>query len=739
MKTKITCKNGNKSGKSVSPIACISALLCFIVIANSTIAAPALQENTDAYLLTLGRIQLRFSKGPVPGLCGLTDKTKNRVWADSDYKWKLEIAPGDAPDPTNMIKSTQPEDNHIKFTDLGQDGYKAQLTARMVDCTVIINYQIPIDGSFMEEQITIVNKRNEPIRITDWDFGPARRLNGGTWPAPLPGLEKFRAAAVPWRRQIFDAQTIQDYDLKTLLSIKGGQNPFSPHGFRLQPITHALTSDAWALINDTVALLVTKYAPSHIEYSVLRHETREGPYVPTRAFDNMPRESRNEYLLFGGSMRCRQDPTPDLLPPSKKFVLGLTRYDLYDGDWREAFDIFKTNMNAWGNGLPQDYETFIHWNELYDNKVKWYITGEELVKSKQEHYLLKHLRIHAQKAVDYSCETLYLDPGWDTNFASSIKLMKQEYGLKVALHTPLAGWCNMTSYPKSAYRLDQNGKRLKNLCGGSKQYLQVKAQRLRKLAADGASFLMFDGSFYTGRCYDPTHGHSIPYTRDNHMMAYKWLAQQVHEVNPDLKIEMHELMTVLPYCPVYLGYRHGGGWDEMWGYEMMWSSPAKELLSGKAIVAYYFNLAYDIPIYLHINLSLDNENALGLWWFASTVRHLGIGGTHKNPEVVKTQQEAMKLYRSLKRYFVNGKFVGLHEMAHLHTLPDETGGVLNLFNIDKEEKIVTCDIPADRLKVKPDTPMQNVDAKLQWKDSLLHIECSLPTMAPKLLILKPKP
>ena len=55
-----------------------------------------------------------------------------------------------------------------------------------------------------------------------------------------------------------------------------------------------------------------------------------------------------------------------------------------------------------------------------------------------------------------------------------------------------------------------------------------------------------------------------------------------------------------------------------------------DLLSGKALSLYEYNLAYDIPLYLHIHCGQDNQQMLAFWWYASTCRHLGIGGV-KDP------------------------------------------------------------------------------------------------------------
>ena len=75
----------------------------------------------------------------------------------------------------------------------------------------------------------------------------------------------------------------------------------------------------------------------------------------------------------------------------------------------------------------------------------------------------------------YSCEALYLDPGWDNDFATFrwgekwlgprkafVDEMQSKYGLKVSLHTPLASWMSVgwpmggtsapSTYPAASHR-----------------------------------------------------------------------------------------------------------------------------------------------------------------------------------------------------------------------------------------------------------------------------------------------
>lgn len=197
--------------------------------------------------------------------------------------------------------------------------------------------------------------------------------------------------------------------------------------------------------------------------------------------------------------------------------------------------------------------------------------------------------------------------------------------------------------------------------------IEEKVRRLWKLAGNGAVFFMFDGTWFTGPCYSREHGHSIPLKREEHCKAILKMAQLVHEKYPDVLIEAHDPITsgsYVRYAPIY--YLHGlpGSFDEIWGLEYMWD-PMDGLLSRRALSLYYINLAYEIPIYLHIDLRKDNEDALMFWWYASTCRHLGVGGKHEDPKVWNAHKEAMKLY---KKFYTRGTFYRLEETVHAHTL-----------------------------------------------------------------------
>jgi hypothetical protein len=237
------------------------------------------------------------------------------------------------------------------------------------------------------------------------------------------------------------------------------------------------------------------------------------------------------------------------------------------------------------------------------------------------------------------------------------------------------------------------------LCLGSRQYLDEAAKRLLANCADGAAFLMFDGNWWNGGCVNTHHGHPIPYRIEDHIRANIDLVQRVHAQYPKVLIELHDPVaggSPVRYTPVYYKYGLPGSYDENWGFELMWD-PMADLREGRARALYYYDLGCNVPLYLHIDLRKDNEHAVVLWWYASTCRHLGIGGTSPNPAVVQAQKGAMKRYRELDRFYKRGEFFGINEEIHLHVLPEENAFVVNLFNLSDQPRTITGSIALDKM------------------------------------------
>jgi hypothetical protein len=175
---------------------------------------------------------------------------------------------------------------------------------------------------------------------------------------------------------------------------------------------------------------------------------------------------------------------------------------------------------------------------------------------------------------------------------------------------------------------------------------------------------------------------------EDHCRANLDLARRVHAKYPHVLIEMHDMIAgghFARYVPIYYKYGLPGSYDDNWGFELMWH-PLSDIRSGRARSLYYYNLGCNIPTYTHIDLRDDNEHCLALWWFASTCRHLGIGGTHSDPMVVTAQKLAMQRYHRLERFYKRGEFYGISEEVHIHVLPDEEALVVNIFNLSNESR-----------------------------------------------------
>jgi hypothetical protein len=130
----------------------------------------------------------------------------------------------------------------------------------------------------------------------------------------------------------------------------------------------------------------------------------------------------------------------------------------------------------------------------------------------------------------------------------------------------------------------------------------------------------------------------------------------------------------------------------------MWDSMA-DIKALRCLSLYYSNLSSNIPFYLHVNLRGDNTDAIVLWWYASTCRHLGIGGTAKDPAVVAAEKAAMKRYRAAEDLYKRGEFFGISEEIHVHALGNRVA--VNVFNLDDRARIIEGSIRLSEIGLDP--------------------------------------
>lgn len=624
-------------------------------------------------------------------------------------------------------------------------------------------YRIPKDSPWIEEEITLTNLSEHPVALPDLRAGfvlPVT-MEGGAVDSPL---KDFKYTAVAYRREPTGNRTqYADYTLLQVLTelrhselraqarTQQWDRVYVAENYSMgliQTDYPQYASEGWVLTDGRRGFLVTKYSQQGMEWALL---------------DRVPLGRDQLGLRWGGLGIFQGDPEdPALLAPQASHRFGVTRITAYEGGMIEGFYAYRAETEARGMGCPRDFNPPVHWNELYDNKLWWLPDwGMDRPENRKKYYTLDDLKDGAAKARDIGCEALYLDPGWDTLFASKIwdearlgklqdftAMLRRDYGLKLSLHTPLSGWCDPSTYSRDIDRMNRDGTRVENsLCGASQQYIDESLKRFLVLAAGGAAFFMFDGTMMNGICWDPHHGHPVPSRREDHVEATNRLAFLIHEQYPGVLIEMHDQIlggTSLRYVPTYYGYgrrdldKNGGathGFDTVWGFELMWS-PMKDLVGGHSMALYYYNLAYSLPLYLHIDLRKDNPQCLMFWWNASTCRHLGIGGTHPDPAVRAAQKDAMANYRRLEDFFKRGTFYGLDEMVHVHVHPSEPAAVMSVFNLESHPVQRHIEFNLPQIGLNKSRQYAASGAELTRRGELYVLEVSVPALGHALVELR---
>ena len=163
----------------------------------------------------------------------------------------------------------------------------------------------------------------------------------------------------------------------------------------------------------------------------------------------------------------------------------------------------------------------------------------------REFYSRDLMLAEAAKAKELGCEALYLDPGWDTgpshhiwdaarlgSMESFVKTCKKDYGLKVSLWIGTGGmpptYADPEACPPEARVVDKDGTaNAASTASPRPAFLDTKEKRLLELCRNGVAFMMFDSTQYSGPCYDKTHGHSIPSTREEHAKALLELTRRI--------------------------------------------------------------------------------------------------------------------------------------------------------------------------------------------------------------------
>lgn len=603
---------------------------------------------------------------------------------------------------------------------------------------VEVTQRFHIAPGSVKETITLRNLGSESVTL--WDIGLGFSADLGRRP-------NWRLCAIPFRVQLDGSR--HDYSATDLTEGRFRNAVYRDPTRPEPPLIEEgrLRSEAWAWWADGHGLLVAKHNSADIELSVA---------APLR-------QGERTVLRFGGVGTClyREPSKGHFLAPGQSFTFGTTHYVHVEGKIEDAFACYRELLDSFGHGFPTDYTPPVNWNELYD--IGWYHSDAKELKT---HYTRDALRGEADKARACGCDLLYLDPGWEmaegtTQWDESrlgtvegfTRLLDEEYGLQLGLRTILRCYRehwdrrHMVQHPAT----DKTpitawpDQKLWELCLCDRTFRDLKVARILDVVRGGVRFLMVDEMDWRGPCHDPSHGHGVPTTADDHVRAVYALCRELKRRCPELVIECHD--PIWPwhtciYVPTYFqqGFSGRGAYDENWGFEYMWNC-LDDLRTGKALALYYYNLACNIPLYLHITMAADNDNCLFFWWAASTVRHIGIGGKHGHPSVnpkdlpaydpekrFAAYRKQMALYSRLKPYFARGTFHGLHEHVHLHTLADRSGGVVVLFNITNADR--TMETRIDQRTLRTEGRPRVEGAAVAAEDGMLVIRADVAAMSP---------
>lgn len=624
----------------------------------------------------------------------LADRSTGFAWADGPYEYRVD---------------TEVEVGQLRHVGLRQIAVARQsnsiriygkLAGLEVEHTLSLHQQHPI----LNEHIIMRNPGNSEIALRDLAFGMIKPFASAGGHVEQ-NLQQDRWIAVPFRDEpgVPVGSERKDFTFDELLRTRGRVPAFDdehPYGYTLGK---GWGSEAWAWLHGSMALGIFKFNQEAMEFAAIS---------PLKTLSGA-------VLRFGGSATVAGNPLAlARIRPGASVVLGLTRYQLVEGAYREVCYAFRDLLDQEGARFPPTYDPPVLWDELFDTE-EWNIWtpghpgGYRM--TRPHTYTREIMFGQAAKALEYHCDALYFDPGWDTDFgtllwgtdwlgnrADFILQLKNRFELELGLEGVFATWLSVDphcgkgvlSWPREAFRMSADGKVLEGkLCMGSQQYLEEALRRVLPHFRDGVRWMMIDGNWYPGECYNPAHGHPVPYTIEDHWRANIELVSRIHSKYPQVYLELHEPVTwaTQRYSPIYYKYCPPLSHDENWAFEMMWA-PLEQIKSGRALVLYNYNLACNIPLYTTVNLGEDNEHCLALWWFASTCRHLGVGGINPNPMIAMAQKSAIAKYQKLNRFFKRGKFYGYGESVHAHVLPSENAFVVLIFNLSTEVRRIKADI-----------------------------------------------
>ncbi len=627
---------------------------------------------------------------------------------------------------------------------------KILIEGKFRDTAIEIEHEFELkkDSKWLKEYITLKNQGTKRVRLGLINLG-FKKAFFKQYEGWVDHLDEYTLTAIPTRRFIHYGKDRKKecFNASDLLFNAWVYKEDEMPGF---------CSEGWLWGNSNGGLLICKYNLTELEFSRFK---RFASVLPGRGCED-------EYLIFGGASLCQGNPElATTLDPGESYTFGVSKYCVYEGDYKNGYYLYRSHLNDEGHVIPKNYTPPINWNELYN--LGWVNEQVGFFKSDNqfELYTLEDLYSEAEIARDIGAECLYIDPGWNTFMGSELwneerfgslkdfsKIIHEKYKLKLGLHLMMnfEGLNELEEF----YLKNQKGVKvvsdpyinLYSVCT-NERWIQEKSRRILELMKDGVDFLMFDFTDIgnpledlTG-CYSKDHGHEVPMNRQTHAQNIFRVIQNIKKKYSNVLIEAHDRGVG---NPLYYQHNLPHSFDENWGFECMWN-PMQDLISRRAFQLYEYNLAYSIPLYLHINENSDNENMLQFWWYSSVVRHIGIGGLNdKDSPKYKALQNAITLYKRIKPVLTRGTFYGISPMIHLHVDEDSKTGIIVACNLSSREKTVNIEIDKSKFNLKVQTiefftgTNQKLDglSNIHQSSEILQFEVDIPSLSPIIAILR---
>ncbi len=684
----------------------------------------------------------------------LCSKVNNIVYADEEYHYRI-LTSRKRGSRYSYLLHINPESKAKKLSSreiFTKNAETLIIEGKFEDTNILITHEFILErgSEWLDERITLTNSGNKKVRfkLINFAFKKALFRQYSGW---NENLDEFTLTSIPTRRYIGygDDRRKEYFSANDIIFGAWVAKEAEMPGF---------CAEGWLWGNSLGGLLTCKYNQSQMEYSRFQRLSKT---LPGRGAEDI-------YIIFGGVSLYEGNPElATVLESQESYSFGASRYAVYEGDYKEGYYLYRSHLEDQGHKFNEDYNPPIHWNELYnlgwvDEKTGFFVDTTDF-----EVYTLEQLYNEATLAKDIGGESLYLDPGWNIALGSEIwneerfgslkefsRNVHEKYGLKLALHLMMN--FEGENEPDEFYLRSKKGVRvvadpylnLYCVCA-NEHWVKEKTRRILELAKEGIDFFMFDFTDFSMfmvdnlGCFNKEHGHEVPMRRQTHAENIFKVIQNVKKSYPHILIEAHD-RGVKPRHPLYFQHNLPHSFDENWGFECMWN-PMQDLLSGRALQLFEYNLAYSIPLYLHINENSDNENMLQFWWYASLTRHLGIGGLSDRESMkYKALKNALILYKKLKPFFVRGTFYGINQNVHLHIDEKDQLGVITAYNLTSRVQNVEIKLDLSKfgLKISKFDIYNSVNQKIRSTDInpdsndnfILNLE--IPSLSPIIAVLK---